>query len=65
MRKQFLSLLATLCQAAPLALAQPVVSLFVAYRRPMRGGASPASRAALREVEVLMVRIAREAVGRK
>jgi hypothetical protein len=31
----------------------------------MRPGASPASRAALREVEVLMDRIAREAVGRK
>ncbi len=39
--------------------------VFVAYRRPMRPGASPASRAALREVEVLMDRIAREAVGRK
>jgi hypothetical protein len=30
MRKQSLPLLATLCLAAPLALAQPVVSLFVA-----------------------------------
>jgi uncharacterized protein (DUF302 family) len=39
----------------------------VSYRRPVRMGkaASPASRAALREVEALMDSIAREAVGRK
>jgi len=37
----------------------------VAYRRPMRQGGSPASRAALREVDALMDGIAREAAGRK
>jgi uncharacterized protein (DUF302 family) len=37
----------------------------VAYRRPLRPGGSPASRAALREVDDLMDKIAREAVGRK
>jgi uncharacterized protein (DUF302 family) len=41
--------------------------VIVAYRRPvpMRPGASPASRAALREVDALLDKIAREAVGRK
>lgn len=41
--------------------------VFVAYRRPMRQGqgVSPASRAALREVDVLLDGLAREAVGRK
>jgi len=37
----------------------------VAYRRPVRPGGSPASRAALREVDALLDGIAREAVGRK
>ena len=37
----------------------------VTYRRPMRQGGSPASRAALREVDALLDAIAREAVGRK
>lgn len=39
----------------------------VAYRRPVRQGAavSPASRAALREVDALLDGLAREAVGRK
>jgi uncharacterized protein (DUF302 family) len=41
--------------------------VFVAYRRPMRQGqgGSPASRAALREVDTLLDTIAREAVGRR
>jgi uncharacterized protein (DUF302 family) len=39
--------------------------VFVAYRRPLRQGGSPASRAALREVDALLDGIAREAVGRK
>ena len=39
--------------------------VFVAYRRPMRPGGPPASRAALKEVDALLVGIAREAVGRK
>lgn len=41
--------------------------VFVAYRRPMRQGqgVSPASRAALREVDALLNGLAREAVGRK
>lgn len=37
----------------------------VAYRRLLRAGGSPASRAALAEVEALLDGIAREAVGRK
>ena len=37
----------------------------VSYRRPMRQGGSPASRAALREVDALLDGIAREAAGRK
>lgn len=37
----------------------------VAYRRPMRQGGSPASSAALREVDALLDSIAREAAGRK
>ncbi|MDH4061816.1 MAG: DUF302 domain-containing protein [Aquincola sp.] len=39
--------------------------VFVAYRRPMRPGGGPASRAALAEVDTLLNSIAREAVGRK
>jgi uncharacterized protein (DUF302 family) len=39
--------------------------VIVAYRRPIRPGGSPASRAALREVDALLDAIAREAVGRK
>ena len=39
MRKQTLPLQAALYLAALLALVQPVVSLCVAYRRPMRPGA--------------------------
>jgi uncharacterized protein (DUF302 family) len=37
----------------------------VAYRRPMRQGAGPASRAVLNEVDALLDSLAREAVGRK
>jgi uncharacterized protein (DUF302 family) len=47
------------------ATAQQPERVVVAYRRPMRPGASPASRAALREVDALLDGIAREAVGRK
>jgi uncharacterized protein (DUF302 family) len=36
----------------------------VAYRRPMRSGAGAATRAALRELDVLLDGVAREAVGR-
>ncbi len=36
----------------------------VAYRRPWRADGSPASRAALKEVDALLGAIAREAVGR-
>jgi len=39
--------------------------VFVAYRRPMRPGGGPASRAALAEVDALLDTIAREAIGRK
>ena len=39
--------------------------VIVAYRRPIRHGGSPASSAALREVDALLDKIAREAVGRK
>lgn len=39
--------------------------VFVAYRRPMRPGGGPASRAALAEVDALLDAIAREAIGRK
>ncbi|MCW5636744.1 MAG: DUF302 domain-containing protein [Rubrivivax sp.] len=41
--------------------------VFVTYRRPLRQGqgVSPASQAALREVDALLDKIAREAVGRK
>lgn len=39
--------------------------VFVAYRRPWRPDGSPASKAALKEVEALLDSIAREAVGRK
>jgi uncharacterized protein (DUF302 family) len=37
----------------------------VAYRRPMRQGGSPASRAALREVDALLDGLASQAVGRR
>jgi uncharacterized protein (DUF302 family) len=37
----------------------------VAYRRPMNGAASPASQAALKEVDALLDGLAREAIGRK
>jgi uncharacterized protein (DUF302 family) len=37
----------------------------VSYRRPMRPGGGPASRAALLEVNALLDGLAREAVGRK
>lgn len=47
------------------ATAQKPEQVFVAYRRPMRPGGPPASRAALREVDALLDGIAREAVGRK
>ena len=47
------------------ATAQKPDLVFVAYRRPMRPGGSPASRAALRQVDALLDGIAREAVGRK
>lgn len=39
--------------------------VFVAYRRPQRPGGSPASNAALKEIDALLGAIAREAVGRK
>jgi uncharacterized protein (DUF302 family) len=39
--------------------------VYVAYRRPMRPGGGPASRAALNEVHALLDGLAREAVGRK
>lgn len=39
--------------------------VFVAYRRPMQPAGSPASQAALKEVEALLDSLAREAVGRK
>jgi uncharacterized protein (DUF302 family) len=37
----------------------------VAYRRVLRPGGAPASRAALREVDALLDTLAREAIGRK
>ena len=47
------------------ATAQQPDRVTVTYRRPLRPGAAPASRAALREVDALLDGIAREAVGRK
>ncbi|MFO1327852.1 MAG: DUF302 domain-containing protein [Rubrivivax sp.] len=47
------------------ALAGQPGRVVVAYRRPMLPGASPAARAALREVDALLDGIAREAVGRR
>ena len=47
------------------ATAQKPDLVFVAYRRPTRPGGSPASLAALKEVDALLGTIAREAVGRK
>lgn len=39
--------------------------VFVSYRRAVRQGGSPASRAALRQVDALLDELAREAVGKK
>jgi uncharacterized protein (DUF302 family) len=47
------------------ATAQAPDKVFVGYRRPWRPDGSPASKAALKEVEALLDSIAREAVGRK
>ncbi len=47
------------------ATAQAPDKVFVAYRRPWRPDGSPASKAALKEVEALLDSIAREAVGRR
>ncbi|MDH3320945.1 MAG: DUF302 domain-containing protein [Betaproteobacteria bacterium] len=44
--------------------AQDLGTVHVAYRRPWRADGSAASKAALREVELLLDAIAREAVGR-
>ncbi len=47
------------------ATAQEAGKVHVSYRRPWRSGGSPASKAALREVERLLDGIAREALGLK
>jgi hypothetical protein len=47
------------------ATAQDPGTVYVSYRRPWRPDGSAASKAALKEVEVLLDRIAREAVGLK
>jgi uncharacterized protein (DUF302 family) len=47
------------------ATAQEPDKVYVAYRRPWRPDASPASKAALGDVEKLLDSIAREAVGMK
>ncbi|MFN0298871.1 MAG: hypothetical protein ACKVQU_00800 [Burkholderiales bacterium] len=46
------------------ATAQAPDQVVVSYRRPWRPDGSPASKAALKEVETLLDRIAREAVGK-
>ncbi|MFM9883409.1 MAG: hypothetical protein ACKVQT_10310 [Burkholderiales bacterium] len=46
------------------ATAQVPDQVVVSYRRPWRPDGSPASKAALKEVETLLDRIAREAVGK-
>ncbi len=40
-------------------------AVVVAYRRPWRADATPAAAAALKDIEALLERIAREALGRK
>jgi uncharacterized protein (DUF302 family) len=47
------------------ATAQQPDTVVVAYRRPLRAGGSPASQAALREVDALLDGLAREALGLK
>lgn len=47
------------------ATAQQPDTVYVTYRRPWRPDGSPASKAALREVEALLDAIARDAIGKR